>query len=366
MNRPWHHYWQQLRVTRLDRYLAAEIFRGYAVVALLLTALFSVMAFIDELGDVGDGVYNVGQALAFVLMTLPSRILRLLPFITLFGGALAIWQLARRSEVVVLRAAGLSMRRLAYSTMLPGVVLVVAVPLIFEFVAPTLYQGATLSRETALAQGDDPVGQGFWSRRGNTVIEVSGLQYGRVPVGIRIYELDPDSARLNSLLEASSADPQEDGSWLLRNARERRYHDEYMEWNLLPFDSWRPWWADATPLNPPPVDSLSFSDLRGYISYLKETGQPYQRWELAYWRMWALPVTALLMGLLAVPIARLGPREGEMRLFALVAAGGLFYYFGEQIVANAVLVTWSSPLAAALVPPMVLIVAALEVLRRLD
>lgn len=353
-----------IRITRLDRYIAAELFRGYAVVAGVLVALFSLMAFIDELGDVGDGVYNVAQALGFVVMTTPSRVLRLLPFITLFGGALAIWQLARRSELVILRAAGLSVRRFALSTMMPGLVLVVLVPLLYEFVAPALYQGATMSRETAIG-GEGRVAQGFWSRQGDVVIEVGSLEHGRVPVNIRIYRLSPN-AGLASIMEATSADPQDDGTWRLQDAQERFYFEDRVEQEWLPFDAWRPWWADDTPLNPPPVDSLSFSDLRGYINYLADTGQPRQRWELAYWRMWLLPVSALLMGLLAVPIALMGPREGEFKFVALAAAGGLFYYLGDQVVANAVLVSGAPPLIAALVPPLALAGVVAFILRKLD
>lgn len=353
-----------IRITRMDRYIAAELFRGYAVVAAVLVALFSVMAFIDELGRIGDGMYNAAQAFAFVLMTTPSRVLRLLPFIALFGGALAIWQLARRSELVILRAAGLSIRRFALSTMLPGLVLVLLVPLLYEFVAPALYQGATLSRDTAIG-GEGRAGQGFWSRQGDVVIEVRSLEHGRVPVDIRIYRLTPD-AGLESIMEATSADPQDDGTWRLQNARQKFYHDDRVDYELLPFDAWRPWWADDTPLNPPPVDSLSFSDLRGYIDYLADTGQPRQRWELAYWRMWLLPVSALLMGLLAVPIALMGPREGELKFVGLAAAGGLFYYLGDQVVANAVLVSGAPPLVAALVPPLALAVVVTLILRRID
>lgn len=353
-----------IRLGRIDRYLGIELFRGYAVVAAVLLSLFSVMAFIDELGDVGDGVYNVGSALAYVTMTTPSRVLRLLPFITLFGGALALWQLARRSELVILRAAGMSLRRLAWSTMLPGLVLVVVVPLIYEFVAPALYQGATMSRETAIG-GEGRVGQGFWSRSGDVVIEVGALEYGRVPVDIRIYHLGPD-AGLQSVLEATSADPQEDGSWRLQGPEERVFFADRVERKVQDFDNWRPWWADDTPLHPPPVDSLSFSDLRGYIAYLEATGQPRQRWELAYWRMWLLPVSALLMGLLAVPIALMGPREGEFKFVGLAAAGGLFYYLGDQVVANAVLVSGASPLMAALAPPLALALVVGFILKRLD
>ncbi len=354
-----------LRITRLDRYLAAELFRGYTVVGGVLLALFSVMAFIDELGDVGDGMYNVTQALAFVGMTTPSRILRLLPFIALFGGALAIWQLARQSELVVLRAAGMSLRRFAWSTMLPGLVLVVVVPLLYEFVSPALYANATLQRETLIGQGEVTRNQGFWTRRNGVIVEVRALEFGRVPVDIRIYRLN-DDARVASVLEASSADPLEDNSWRLQNARERFFFDDRVEVVPAPVDIWRPWWADTTPLHPPPVDALSFTDLRGYIDYLAETGQPYDRWELAYWRMWLLPVTALLMGLLAVPVALTSPRGGELRYIGLAAIGGLVYYLGDQIVANWVLVAGAPPWVAAMVPPASLAVIVAYVLRKLD
>ena len=96
-------------LTRIDRYVAAELARGWALVAAILLALFSLIAFLEELDDVGDGGYGALDALWFVLLTTPARILRLLPFVTLFGGALALWQLARRSELVVLRAAGMNL-----------------------------------------------------------------------------------------------------------------------------------------------------------------------------------------------------------------------------------------------------------------
>jgi lipopolysaccharide export system permease protein len=123
--------------------------------------------------------------------------------------------------------------------------------------------------------------------------------------------------------------------------------------------------VDARHLVIPPVDSLSFTDLHGYIAYLQRTGQPTRRWELAYWRMWLAPITALLTGLLAIPIALSGARDAEFRHVAIALGSGLVYYLGDQIVANAGVVAGLPPLAMALVPPLVLALVIVLILRRL-
>ena len=351
---------------RIDRYLALELARGYAIVALLLLALFSLLAFIDELQDVGDGSYGALEALRFVVMTTPSRILRLLPFMTLFGGALAIWQLARRSELVVLRAAGMSLSRVAAATMLPSLLLLVAVPVLHEFVAPTLYANAIVSRDMAIGREDQLAADGFWSRRGATLIEVERLEYGRVPSGVRIYELGPE-AGLERVLVAASADPDEAGNWRLADAQQRSYtEDGRVERSDVSGELWRPWWADTRQLRVPPVDSLSFTDLRGYIAYLARTGQPTERWELAYWRMWLAPLTALLTGLLAIPIALTSTRDSGARHISLALAGGLGYYIFDQVLSNAGIVAgYPAPLVAAAAPVFLALVVGV-MLRRLD
>jgi lipopolysaccharide export system permease protein len=349
--------------TRVDRYVAGHVLRGYAVVAGVLLALFSLLAFREELESVGESGYDTLRALWFVGMTTPARVLRLLPFITLFGTALALWQLAQRSELVILRAAGMNLVRIAIATLVPGLGLLVLTPLAHEFVAPVLYAGATLSRDVALGRADEIAGRGFWSRSGQTLIEVGSLEHGRVPVDVRIYQLAPD-AGVEEIITAASADPDVDGAWRLVDATRRRFDENGVAIELVGPMRWRPWWADDTFLHAPPVDSLSFTDLAGYIDYLKGTGQPSSRWQLAYWRMWMLPVSALLTGLLAVPIALSTQRRGSLGYVALALAGGLVYFLGDQIVGNAGLVAGIPPVAVALMPPIILALIVTLVLRR--
>ena len=351
-------------LTRIDRYVAAELTRGWALAAGILLALFSLIAFIEELDDVGDGGYGALDALRFVVLTTPARVLRLLPLVTLFGGALALWQLARRSELVVLRAAGMNLPRLALATALPSLVLVVSIPLAYEFVAPVLHAEAVGGRDEARGRTDVMARDGFWSRNGDTLVEVGQLAHGRVPTDVRIYRLGADSA-IESVKLAGSANPRENGDWRLVDARRRGYQPSRVAITRVTGDLWRPWWVDARHLVIPPVDSLSFTDLRGYIAYLQRTGQPTRRWELAYWRMWLTPVAALLTGLLAIPIALTRARDAEFHHASVALGSGLVYYLGDQIVANAGVVAGLPPLVVALVPPLVLALVIILIARRL-
>lgn len=347
---------------RIDRYLAAELFRGYGVVAAILLALFSLFALLEELDDVGGG-YGVFEALAVVGMTTPARMLRLLPFVTLFGSTLALWNLARREELVILRAAGMGLPRLALATTLPSLVLVIATPLLFEFVAPSLYRDATGLRDDALGRPDDLAADGFWSRRGEVLVEVGRLEHGRVARDVRIYHLAP-GAGLDELLVADSADPDESGNWRLEGAERRSFAGDAVTRVDADGETWRPWWVDERHLAVPPVDSLSFTDLRGYIAYLSETGQPTARWELVYWRMWWLPVTALLTGLLAIPIALTGSRQADQGRVGLAIAIGLVYWPADQILANAGTIYGFAPGLVSSLGPALLLVVVFFMLRR--
>jgi lipopolysaccharide export system permease protein len=339
--------------TKADRYVAVAVLKGYGLVTTVLLVLFSLFAFREELESVGAGAYNALGALLFVAMTTPARILRLLPFVTLLGTAYGLWQLARRSELLVLRAAGASLPRMALATLLPGMLILLATPVMHEYLSPRLYAGATLARDLALGRADEVAGRGFWSRSERTLIEVGGLEHGRVPTNLRIYELGED-ATVRSVILAASADPLPQGTWRLVEAERRVFTQDGMVRTAAPAE-WRPWWVDESFLRAPPVDSLSFSDLAGYVRYLQETGQPSARWELAYWRMWALPLTAVLLGLLALPMAQATARQGTARYAGLALGTGLAYYFLEQLLSNVGLVAQLPALGVAFLPPLVLL-----------
>ena len=70
---------------RLDRYIARNFVFGLLPTLLLLTGLFSFLALVQELEDVGKGSYSTLSALAVIALTLPRKLIDILPVVALLG-----------------------------------------------------------------------------------------------------------------------------------------------------------------------------------------------------------------------------------------------------------------------------------------
>src|ERR1700739_460642 len=105
----------------LDRYIGLAALRSIFLVASGLTALFSLLEFVDQLHDVGQGNYRVADALIYVLLTGPSRLLRLVPVSMLLGTLFALGNMASDSELIAMQSAGMSRRQIAAAILKIGV-----------------------------------------------------------------------------------------------------------------------------------------------------------------------------------------------------------------------------------------------------
>ena len=98
---------------RIDRYLSRRLLAGLAIALLVLLALFNLIALAEELEDVGQGSFTLPDALWVTVLTTPKRIVELLPVSALLGGLLGLGAMANDRELIVIRAVGLSKRRIA-------------------------------------------------------------------------------------------------------------------------------------------------------------------------------------------------------------------------------------------------------------
>ena len=79
---------------KIDRYIGVSFLAGCVPVLLLLLTLFSFLSLSEELEDVGDGAYELVDALLVVAYTLPALAVDLLPVTVLLGGLLGLGALA--------------------------------------------------------------------------------------------------------------------------------------------------------------------------------------------------------------------------------------------------------------------------------
>ena len=110
-------------MTILDRYFAKTVLLHTLLVMAVLLALMTLVTFIGQQDDIGQGSYDVAGAFFVTLLQLPQQTYQLLPIGALIGAIIGFGGLARDSELTVVRAAGVSVWRIAVSAGLAGLVI---------------------------------------------------------------------------------------------------------------------------------------------------------------------------------------------------------------------------------------------------
>lgn len=350
----------------IDRYLARTIVSGIAMVALVFAGLFLFIDFIRELRNVGTADYGVASALYYVLLNLPQRLYQLAPSIILVGSVVSLGALAAGSELVVMRASGLSIMRITRSVVQAGLIIIVFVTLLGEFVAPYTVSMAQSFRvqamsQTVLASGS----QGLWSRNGQRYINIGRVLPDKQLRDIDIYELDQHRKMVSST-RISSAHPEHAG-WSLSDVSisyfsdsgvrsehfEQQHVDELVQLEL--FDV-----LDTEP------EEMSARDLYHYADYLQQNNLDADIYNLQFWMKLFTPLTCLVMLLLALPLV-FGSQARSGGVGQRVVIGlsiGILFYVLNRLVNHLGLVYGLPPAFSAAIPPMLAAFAVMLLLRR--
>src|SRR5690606_18240177 len=106
----------------LSRHVSATVLMSILTVLLVVVSLDAMAAIIDGIGDL-KGDYGFWAMLLHVFITLPGSIYQNLPFSALIGCLIGLGMLASNSELVVMRAAGISLLRVFSFVLKPVVAL---------------------------------------------------------------------------------------------------------------------------------------------------------------------------------------------------------------------------------------------------
>jgi lipopolysaccharide export system permease protein len=355
------------RLRMLDRYVAGEIVRGYLLVMLVLVTVFSFLALVEELEDVGKARYRLWDACVVVALTTPRRMFDLVPVTALLGSIVALGRLASGGELVAIHAAGVSILRIGWSVLRPGMLLMVAAALLGQFVAPLLDQLAHARRSQAIsATATLRSAHGFWFRDGLRFIRVGHVLDRGALVDIDLYEFD-DQRRLSTFIHARRADSRGGPEWLATEVQHKIFGDEGITTRQLPRVLWKSFLTpDQVDLLVLPPQSLSFSDLYRYIGYLEGSGQDAARYRLALWQTATMPLAAGAMVVMVVPFVL-----GLMRVASAgqrIVVGsmiGIAFHLTSQIVDRLGLLLNVNPAVTTLAPVAGILGVAIWLLRRL-
>jgi lipopolysaccharide export system permease protein len=350
----------------LERYIAGNLLRGWLLVFLVVGSVFGLISFITELERTRFD-YDALAVARFTVYTLPQKLVLLAPVIALLGSILALANLDRHNELTVISCAGVGRGKLLMAIAAPALLLMALLWVSMEFLTPRLHQSAEQERHFLRYRGDVRIPDGgVWSKNGRRYIHLGQIREGGVPGDIDIYEFD-EQQQLVSAIHANTAEVLPDRRWRLKRLWEKRLVDGELrtrQHKELEVD--RMWAADELPTLQFSADSMTLSVLYRYAQFLTRNGQPAAAHIGSFWQRLLMPLTVGSMVLLATPIsASLGSRRNRnfganMAIGSLV---GILFYLGTQIVfALGQLLSISAPLIA-LAPTVLVVAAALCLLR---
>lgn len=335
-----------------QRYLWVSLIRGYLPVLAILLAVFSLFVFVEEVDDVGKGRYTFWAAGEYVLLTLPERFVVLSPFIALLGSIMALGGLASGRELLAMQAGGISHYQIAWAVMQVGIVFMVIVACLEEFVTPTFDQYAHISRSLALSDSQVYQGkQGLWFREGHRYIRIKTLKYGEIPQDIDIFEFNPQG-ELIAYLYVAEADVQNPQKWILKNIQKKTIAGPRVSSEVLSSLEWdSPFNREEMRLLTLPPSSLAPSDLFRYIKILQRKNQNVLKFELAFWDKIFMPLKTGVMIVLALPFA-FGPLRSASAGKRIMLGGlvGIGYYLTTEILEHLGILLGASALLTTIIP----------------
>ncbi|MGK2912383.1 MAG: LPS export ABC transporter permease LptG [Sphingobium sp.] len=316
---------------RVALYMGKLFFvRTIAVLALLVIVLQTL----DLLGESGEVLAYPGNGDAqlwhYVALRAPQIIARFLPFSVLLGTLVTLATLNQNSEIISMKAAGLS----AHQILAPLIVVAFGIA-VFSFTFNeriVARASASLDAWQAVEYGPIPRTSGVkanvWVRDGNDLVTAAIVAGRGSATQLRNVEI---FNRVNNSLTTIIQAPRgrfdtKGGGWILEQARSF----DVIRGTSQPLGTVRFGRAirpDQFTLANVDADGLSITELRSAIADLKDAGRPTSALEGSLWHKISGPLSALLMPLLGSVAAFGLARSGKLFIRAVIGMSLGFTYF---------------------------------------
>ena len=302
--------------------------RTLAVLVLLVMVLMAL----DLLGESGKILAVPGNGEAelwhYVSLRVPLLIQRFLPFSALLGTLIAFTALNQHSEVIAMKAAGLSAHQVLAPLVVASLGLALAAFVFNEGVAVNSARmvNAWNDNDYRPIRSSSGVQSNVWLKAGNDLVHAniaSGRGSALQLQGVTIY--DRQGGALQRVIEAERA-VQADGGWRLEDVRS---YDTAMnvvrrQRQVMALPGVTPDRFTLAKVNP---DERNFSALRQDIADLEAAGRPSEEARAGLWHKISGPLSMVLMPLLAAVAAFGLARSGQVLLRAAAGMALGFAYF---------------------------------------
>jgi LPS export ABC transporter permease LptG len=307
----------------LDRYVASNYVRVFALSALAMAGIFYISTFLDLSDKVFKGEATWTMMWSFLWYRTPQYFYYILPLSVLLATLVTIGLLTKNSELIVMKACGISLYRVALPMLIGGLLAGGVLFVLEESVLGPSNRQAEAIRH--VMRGGSPQTFDVLNRRWMVGSHGEIYHYNyfdprqRQLNAIEIYGFDQGMTTLTRRVYAERA--QYLGA---RGGAGNRWHVEQgwtrqfdSQGDTRAFDTFAESQLAIEPAEyfatqQPDPDYMSYSQLRSYITRLRESGFNVIGQQVALERKISFPFVTLIMTLIAVPFAVTTGRRGAM------------------------------------------------------
>jgi LPS export ABC transporter permease LptG len=354
----------------LDEYVVREFLGTFFMVLAGFVMLMLVFTFFELVGDIIRNRIHLSTVGAYLVNLTPSMLYQIAPLAVLIAVLVTFGVLNRNSELIAMKATGISLYRLVVPIVSIAAVLSVSLFLFDQFYLPQANRRQEALRSTI--KGRPP--QTFLHPEQKWIFgQAHAGEPGRIfyyqffdPdrnqfANLSIFEFDPSTFALSRRVFASRVTWDPDSStWNFQNGWERNIEGpnvtNYREFGQAAFPEIHeePSYFKKESLQ---SQEMNFGQLDAYINDLRQSGFDTMRLRVALWHKLAYPLIAIVMAVLAIPFALSMGRRGSLTGIAVAIAVALAYWvidglFGAMGNVNylpAALAAWSADVLFGLV-----------------
>src|SRR5580692_8660993 len=323
----------------LDEYILREFLSMFALVLTGFVLLMIVFTFFDLVGDILRNHIALSVVGEYLLNLTPSMLYNIAPLAVLIAALVTFGVMNRNSEIIAIKATGISLYRLIVPIVIISAALAVALFLFDQYYLPQ----ANRKQEALRNQIKGRPTQTYLHPEQKWIMGPKPLpgEPGRIYyyeffdrdrsefANLSVFEFDPATFQLTRRIFAKRAVWNADaGEWVFESGWVRDVQGanvtDYRIFLKTAFPELRTtpdyFWKEAVP-----SDEMNFGQLDHYIHDLQQSGFDTKRLSVALWHKLSYPLITVVMAMLAIPFALSMGRRGSIAGVAVAIAVALAY-----------------------------------------
>ena len=364
----------------LDLYVARQYLAVFGVAFGGLVGIFYISTFIDLADKLFGGMTTTRVLLRYFYFQTPQYVYYIIPLSALVASLVTVGVLTKNSELIVMRACGISLYRSSAPLLIFAVLLSA---LLFELQERVLADSNREARRlNAIIRGYPPATYGVLNRR--WLVGASGDIYhyqfydprANHFTRLSMFHVDTASWKLGELTFAKqvmlAGEPGAEGqpamTWVAHEGWRRAFttagagRDQRV---AVQYDAFIERTVSLEPpayfreTEDPDADRMTFGELKQYITQLETSGYHAVPYMVQLQRKVAFPFVTVIMTLLAVPFAVTTGRRGAMSGIGVGIVFAIVYWTAQSIFGALGAGGWISPMLGAWAPNIMFGAAAL-------